>query len=109
VSQIGEDGAMEDHLPLYAPVGIEERRCVPRGLKSKIGGSRKARRGLTFYREEHTVIEGKYVAPSILLDELATDRLEPSASAGIVNSNIVRANEWNAGPRGPFVHGGYIT
>ena len=109
MSQVGEDGAMKDHLPLYTSVGIEERRGMSRSLKSEIGGSREGRWRLTFYRKEHTVIERKYVAPSILLDELATDGLEPPASAGIVNANIVSANEWNAGPRGPFVHGGHIT
>jgi len=109
VSQVGEDGTMKNHLPLHTSVGVEERRGVPGSLKSEIGGSREARMRLTFYRKEHALIEGKYVAPSILLDELGTNRLEPTASAGIVKTNIVSANEWNAGPPGPFVHGGHIT
>lgn len=47
---------------------------------------------MTFYGKKHAVIEGKHVAPSILLDELVTDIMEPSTGAGIVNANSVCAN-----------------
>lgn len=47
---------------------------------------------MAFYGKEHAVIEGKHVAPSMLLDELVTDIVKPSASAGIVDANGVCAN-----------------
>jgi len=92
VPEIGKDGTMEDHLPLDASVGTEEGRSMHGGLKAEIGRPRKARRGMTFDRKEHAVVERKHVPPSVMLYELVTNRLQPPAGAGIIDTNSICAN-----------------
>jgi len=65
---------------------------VPGSLKAEIGGPGETLRRLAFYGKEHAVIKRKHVAPSMLLDELVTDILEPCTGTGIVNANSVCAN-----------------
>jgi hypothetical protein len=61
-------------------------------LKAEIGGPGKARRGAAFYRKKHAVVEGKDVPPAVLLHKLATNRLQPPASAGIIDANSLCTN-----------------
>jgi hypothetical protein len=92
VPEIGKDCAMKNHLPLDASVGAEEGRSMHGSLKAEIGRPRKAWRRVAFDRKEHAVIEGKQVPPSIMLHELIANRLQPSAGAGIVDTNGVCTN-----------------
>lgn len=92
VPEIGKDCAVKDHLPLDASVGAEEGRGMHGGLKAEIRRPRKARRRVAFDGKEHAVVEGKKVPPSVLFHELVTNRLQPSASAGIIDTNSVCTN-----------------
>jgi hypothetical protein len=92
VPEIGKDCTMEDHLPLDASVGAEEGRGMHGGLKAEIGRPRKALRGVAFDRKEHAVVEGMHVPPSVILYELVTNRLQPPAGLGIIDTNGVCTN-----------------
>jgi len=85
----GKDGAMKDHLPLYASVGAEEGRGMHGSLKAEIRGPGKARGWVAFDGKEHAVVEGQYVPPSVLLHELVTNGLQPPAGTSIVDANSV--------------------
>jgi len=78
-------------------------------LKTEIGRARKAWGRVAFDRKEHAVVEGKQVPPSVMLHELVTNRLQPPAGAGIIDTNSVCTNYWYSGPPRPLVHGGHIT
>ena len=62
------------------------------GLKAEIGRPRKAWRGVTFNGKEHAVVEGKHVPPSVILYELVTNRLQPPAGLGIIDTNSICTN-----------------
>ena len=92
VPEIGKHCTVKDHLPLNASVGAEEGRGMHGGLKAEIRRPRKARRRVAFDGKEHAVVEGKEVPPSVMLHELVTNRLQPSAGAGIIDTDSVCTN-----------------
>ena len=108
-----EDVAVEDHLPLDPPVGIEEGGGVRGEAETQVGTARDAALGAHGVRgldvEEYAAVERHDVPPTVTFHQLVPDPEDPVARSPVGRSEGVSRCERNARALGPFVHVGHVV
>lgn len=108
VPQEMEDVAVEDHLPLDAPLRSEECSRVRGQAEAKLGTQWESwKRCLDI--EKNSVVQRCNIRPFVVGQELVSEPQHPVTGASIVCTQRFGRGEWNAGSSCPLVEGGDVA